>query len=104
MKRPKSVAFRKRSKEDKGSPTRGGPVQSRGFVLMSEMKRLNVNVTPELLECLKYLGGDEKLGVLVERLLREHSEVERARKTLKLKFSERAVPGWKPGKPRANPE
>jgi hypothetical protein len=68
---------------------------------MAEMVRLNVNITPELRACLAHLEANEKLGALVERLLREHADVEKARKSLKLKFAERLVPGWKRGVPRS---
>jgi hypothetical protein len=71
---------------------------------MPEMTRLNVNITPELRACLATLEEKEKLGVLVERLLREHADIERARKKLKIKFTERLSPGWKPGVPRAATE
>ena len=79
----------------------GGFFISRRGTAMTEMLRLNVNITSELRQCLARLEADEKLGSLVERLLREHADVERARKALKIKFTDRAGPGWKLGVPRA---
>ncbi len=68
---------------------------------MVEMSKLILSVTPELKACLDSLvtGStvpENTLAELVERLLREHPDVEKVRKSLNVKFTARKQVGRPP--------
>ena len=70
---------------------------------MSEMVKILINISASVRECLQYMVlkktvPEDSVGSLIERLIREHPDVEKARKAAKIKFAVRKGMGRPPKK------